>query len=93
MMLLSNANQAISATDLQKKTRELLDRISSGEEDHFVVMRDNRPTAVMMSTDRYEALMDELVDLQIEARAISRLPLTAEDIISEEDMNAFVDSL
>jgi antitoxin StbD len=92
-MLLDRAEQAISATDLQKKTRELLDRISSGEQDHFVVMRDNRPTAVMMGTDRYEALMDELADLRIEARAISRLPLTVEDIISEEDMNAFVDSL
>ena len=44
-MLLNRTSQAISATDLQKKTRELLDRISSGEQDHFVVMRDNRHTA------------------------------------------------
>jgi antitoxin StbD len=92
-MLLNNANQAISATDLQKKTRELLDRISSGDEDHFVVMRDNRPTAVMMATDRYEALMDELVDLRIEALARERLGAPAEDYISEDQMDAFIDSL
>ncbi|MDE2445189.1 MAG: type II toxin-antitoxin system Phd/YefM family antitoxin [Alphaproteobacteria bacterium] len=92
-MLLSNARQAISATDLQKKTRELLDRISSGEEDHFVVMRDNRPTAVMMATARYEALMDEIADLQIEARAISRLSTPEEEYISFEDIKAFVDRL
>jgi antitoxin StbD len=92
-MLLTTANQAISATDLQKKTRELLDRISSGEEDHFVVMRDNRPTAVMMGTDRYEALLDELTDLRIEAVALSRLATPAEDFISLKDMNAFVESL
>jgi antitoxin StbD len=92
-MLLNNANQAISATDLQKKTRELLDRISSGEEDHFVVMRDNRPTAVMMATNRYEALMDELTDLRIEALAQSRLATPPEDYISFEEMNAFVESL
>ena len=92
-MLLNRAKQAISATDLQKKTRELLDRISSGEEDHFVVMRDNRPAAVMMGTDRYEALMDELADLRIEALARSRIATPSEDYISLEDMNAFVESL
>ncbi len=92
-MLLNRANQAISATDLQKKTRELLDRISSGEEDHFVVMRDNRPTAVMIATDRYEALLDELADLRIESVARSRLATPAEDYISLKDMNTFVDRL
>lgn len=92
-MLLNRADQAISATDLQKKTRELLDRISSGEQDHFVVMRDNRPTAVMMATDRYEALMDEIADLRIEVIAQSRLATPPEDYISFEEMNAFVESL
>ena len=92
-MLLSRADQAISATDLQKKTRELLDRIASGVDDHFVVMRDNRPTAVMMATERYEAIMDELADLRIEAVARSRLATLPEDYISLEEMNAFVDSL
>ena len=92
-MLLSRADQAISTTDLQKKTRELLDRISSGEEDHFVVMRDNRPAAVMMATDRYEALMDELADLRIEAVARARINTPRKDYISLKEMNAFVDSL
>ena len=49
-MLLKRADMAISTTDLQKKTRELLDRIAEGGQDHFVVMRDNRPAAVMMAT-------------------------------------------
>jgi antitoxin StbD len=68
-MLLKHADQAISSTDLQKKTRELLDRISGGKQDHYVVMRDNRPAAVMMATERYEALIEELQDLRIEAVA------------------------
>ncbi|MGL4635566.1 MAG: type II toxin-antitoxin system Phd/YefM family antitoxin [Beijerinckiaceae bacterium] len=92
-MLLKSANQAISATDLQKKTRELLDRISSGAEDYFVVMRDNRPTAVMMATERYEAMMDELADLRIEAIARARMETPRKDYISSKDMDAFVDSL
>jgi antitoxin StbD len=92
-MLLNRADQAISATDLQKKTRELLDRISLGEEDHFVVMRDNRPTAVIMGTDRYQALMDELTDLRVEALAQSRLATPRKDYISTKEMKAFVNSL
>lgn len=92
-MLLNRANQAISATDLQKKTRELLDRISSGKEDHFVVMRDNRPTAVMMATDRYEAMMDELADLRIEAVAQARGATPRKDYLSQKQMDTFLDSL
>ncbi len=92
-MLLNRADQAISATDLQKRTRELLDRIASGEKDHFVVMRDNRPTAVMMSPERYEEMMDELADLRIEAVARARMTVPCKDYISQKDMAAFVDSL
>ncbi len=92
-MLLNRADQAISATDLQKKTRELLDRISSGAEDHFVVMRDNRPTAVMMATDRYEALLDELADLRIESVARARTNTPRKDYVSRNEMNVFLDSL
>jgi antitoxin StbD len=92
-MLLKRADMAISSTDLQKKTRELLDRIAEGGQDHFVVMRDNRPAAVMMATGRYEALMDELEDLRIEATARARLATPREDYISEKNMDAFLDSL
>ncbi len=92
-MLLNRTNQAISATDLQKKTRELLDRISSGEEEHFVVMRDNRPTAVMMATEHYEALMDELADLRIEAVARARMATPRKDYKSRKEMESFLDSL
>ena len=92
-MLLNRSDQAVSATDLQKKTKELLDRVSLGVDDHLVVMRDNRPTAVMMGADRYEAMMDELADLRIEAVARERMLTPRKDYVSRKDMDAFVDSL
>jgi antitoxin StbD len=92
-MLLNRTSQAISATDLQKKTRELLDRIATGLDDHLVVMRDNRPTAVMMGTERYEAMMDELADLRIEAVVRARIATPRQEYVSGKDMEAFVDSL
>lgn len=86
-MLLERADQAISSTDLQKNSRLLLDRIASQEQDRYVVMRDNRPTAVMMSTAHYEALMDELDDLRIEAVARERFSSIEQvNLISHADM-------
>ena len=72
-MLLDRKDQAISSTDLQKNTREILDRITSGEQDRYVVMRDNKPVAVLMPTEMYEALMDELADMRIDAIARERI--------------------
>ena len=72
-MLLDRADQAISSTELQKNARLLLDRMADGRQDRYVVIRDNRPTAVLLSTARYEALMSELEDLRIEAVARERI--------------------
>lgn len=72
-MLLDRTDQAISSTDLQKNTREILDRIVSGKQDRYVVMRDNKPAAVLLPTEMYEALMDELADMRIDALAAERV--------------------
>mgnify|MGYP003382215276 CR=1 FL=1 len=86
-MLLDRTDQAISSTDLQKNTREILDRIISGEQDRYVVMRDNKPAAVLLPTEMYEALMDELADMRIEAIARERIAtFDAEKAITHEDM-------
>ena len=88
-MLLDRADQAISSTELQKNARVLLDRMADGRQDRYVVIRDNRPTAVMLSTERYEALMTELEDLRVEALARDRLAsLKAVKLVSHEDMTA-----
>ena len=93
-MLLDRSDQAITSTDLSKKTRHLLDQIANGSQDRFVVMRDNRPTAVMLATERYEALMDELEDYRIDALARDRLALSSGGaVLSRDEMAAFVAGL
>jgi antitoxin StbD len=72
-MLLERADQAISSTDLQKNTKVLLDRMADGTQDRYVVIRDNRPMAVLLPTERYEALMDEIADMRIDAIARARI--------------------
>ena len=88
-MLLDRLDQAISSTELQKNARLLLDRMTDGRQDRYVVIRDNRPTAVMLSTARYEALMTELEDLRIEAVARDRLSSIGRlESVSHADMVA-----
>ncbi|MGS0740927.1 type II toxin-antitoxin system Phd/YefM family antitoxin [Glaciimonas sp. GG7] len=91
-MLLDRADQAISSTELQKNTRMLLDRMTDGTQDRYVVIRDNQPSAVMLPIARYEALMAELEDLRIEAVARNRLASIAQlKPISHADMLARFD--
>ena len=86
-MLLDRADQAISSTDLQKNTRQILDRIVSGKQDRYVVMRDNKPAAVMLPTEMYEALMDELADMRIDEIARERIAtFDPEKAITHEDL-------
>ncbi|MDA8328947.1 MAG: type II toxin-antitoxin system Phd/YefM family antitoxin [Betaproteobacteria bacterium] len=86
-MLLDRADQAISSTELQKNTRVLLDRIADGRQDRYVVIRDNKPAVVMLATGYYEALMDELDDLRIEAVARERLSSIEQvKLVSHADM-------
>lgn len=71
--LLDRSEQAISVTEVSRSAKTIFDRLSKGEQDKYVVMRNNAPAAVMMPVSAYEALMDELDDLRIEMAARDRL--------------------
>jgi PHD/YefM family antitoxin component YafN of YafNO toxin-antitoxin module len=64
-MILERSDQAISTTDLQRKGKALLDQLQSGEQDKFVVMRENKPAVVMLSIASYEALLQELAKVRV----------------------------
>ena len=68
-------NETISVTDIQRRAKEIFERIERGEQDRFVVLKNNEIAAVLLSSDRYEALMDELEDLRIDAIAAERMVL------------------
>lgn len=65
-------DETISVTDIQRKAKEIFDRIESGEQEKYVVLKNNEIAAVLLPADRYEALMDELEDLRIDAIAAER---------------------
>jgi antitoxin StbD len=82
--LLERSDQAISVTEVSRSAKTIFDRLSSGEQKKYVVMRNNAPAAVMMPVSVYEALMD---DLQVELMARDRLRSFVRDrTISHEEM-------
>ena len=81
--------EIVSVTDIQRQAKDIFSRLASGDQDKFVVMRNNTLVAVMLTAERYEALLDELEDLRIEAVARERLEtFDPAKAISHEDMLA-----
>ena len=71
--LLERSSQAVSVTEVSRSAKLIFDRLGSGKQDKYVVMRNNAPAAVMMPVSVYEKMMDELDDLHIQLTARDRL--------------------
>lgn len=71
--MLLRTEEIISVTDVQRRAKDIFTKLASGAQDKFVVMRNNELAAVMLPAARYEAMLDELDDLRIEAAARERL--------------------
>ena len=84
-------NETISVTDIQRRAKEVFERIERGEQDRFVVLKNNQIAAVLLSSYRYEALIDELEDLRIDAIAAERMDTfdPAKAITHEEMLTRF----
>lgn len=63
-MILDRADQAITATDLQRDAKAIFNKLQSGEQDRFVVMRNGKPEFVLMPVTTYESIVCELMELR-----------------------------
>ncbi len=80
-------SETISVTDIQRRAKDIFDRIENGEQDKYVVLKNNTIAAVLLPADRYEALMDELDDLRIGAVAAERIStFDGSKAVSHEEM-------
>ena len=70
-MTLPRTNAYVSVSDLSRGgTSEAIDR---AQDEPVFVLNHNRPVAVMIGVDEYEALLDRLEDLEDERLAMDRL--------------------
>ncbi|MCY1419251.1 type II toxin-antitoxin system [compost metagenome] len=65
-LLLARAYQVVSATAMARNFGANLKSLTSGEQSHLVVFKDNEPAAVLMGIEAFHAMQDELEDLRAE---------------------------
>ena len=88
-VLLARADQAVSATAMARSFGANLKSVTSGEQSHLVVFKDNEPAAVLMGIEAFQAMRDELEDLRADMLAAERLSsLDEKNTVSHEDMVA-----
>lgn len=85
--LMERSDQAVSVTEVSRSAKEIFDKLAKGKQDKCIVMKNNMPVAVMLPVDSYEAIMDELEDLRIEAVVRERIRTYDPDrAVTHEDM-------
>ena len=85
--LMERSDQAISVTEVSRSAKTIFDKLVKGTQDRYIVMKNNVPAAVMLPVDAYEAIMDELEDLRIEAVTRERIRTFDPDkAVSHEEM-------
>jgi antitoxin StbD len=85
--LMERSDQAISVTEVSRSAKAIFDKLVQGKQDRYVVMRNNVPAAVMLPVDAYEAILNEMEDLRIEAVARERIhTFDHEKAITHEEM-------
>jgi len=81
------ADEMLSATELSKKTGSVLTELAEHMHRKFVIMRNNRPNAVLLSMDEYEHLLEQVEDAKLWQLAEDRMAgYDRESAISHEDM-------
>ncbi|MDQ6958034.1 MAG: type II toxin-antitoxin system Phd/YefM family antitoxin [Mariprofundaceae bacterium] len=81
------ADEMLSATELSKKTGSVLTDLTEHMHRRFVIMRNNRPNAVLLSMDEYEHLLEQVEDAELSQVAEKRLAnYDQKSAISHEDM-------
>ncbi|MCO6059013.1 type II toxin-antitoxin system Phd/YefM family antitoxin [Pseudomonas sp. MOB-449] len=85
--LLARAEQAVSATEMARSFGANLKSVTSGEQSHLVIFKDNAPVAVLMGVEAFQAMRDELEDLRVDILAAERLSsLDDKKLVSLEDI-------
>ncbi|MCF6209559.1 MAG: type II toxin-antitoxin system Phd/YefM family antitoxin [Gammaproteobacteria bacterium] len=87
--LLERKDQSVSITDFTRTAKRFFDALTSGRQDRFVVMKNNKPSAVVLPVDTFEAMQNELEDLRLQSVAVDRLAsFDASKAIRHADMHA-----
>ena len=64
MNIATNLSDLVSVTDLARSASKLVGRLLSGESEQMVVLKNNKPAAVIISPEVYQQLLQAVEDLE-----------------------------
>lgn len=65
-------DECLSASDLSRKAKSVLDALEGARQDHFYVIRNNKPCAVLVSMTEYEDMLERAENAHLLAVALER---------------------
>lgn len=89
MNIATNLNDLVSITDLARSASKLVGKLLSGESERMVVLKNNKPAAVILSPELYQQLLqavEELETLQDIHNATLRAQASRENDLSLEQL-------
>lgn len=73
MALSQSLNPIINMSDFARGGREIFDQIATGEKERLMVIRLNKPVAIVMNIGVFEAMVEEIDTLRDQIFALNRL--------------------
>lgn len=64
MNIATSLSDLVSVTDLARTASKLIGRLLSGESEQMVVLRNNKPAAVIITPDAYERFINAVEELE-----------------------------
>lgn len=62
--LLYSSKEMFSSTDLIRKSKMIFDKVGNGEINKAIILRDGKPSFIMLDFDMYEEMMKEYIALK-----------------------------
>jgi hypothetical protein len=75
-LLLYKSDEMYSSTELIRKSKMIFDRVLNDEIDKAIIMRDGKPSFLLMEFKKYENIMEEFEELKEYVKSIKNTPST-----------------
>ena len=79
-------DECLSASDLSRNSKTVLDDLEEDRKDHFYVIRNNKPCAVLVSMSEYEDMLEKTENSRLLALALEREKESPSEYLDEADV-------
>ena len=84
-LLQYRSNEMFSSTELIRKSKMVFDKISKKEIDKAVILRDGKPSFILMDFKKYEEIIAEYLELKEKVKVINKNINQKEELFEEHN--------